>query len=501
MKRNDSRILSQRKRNLKKRLERRTWEEQSRPMLRAHAIRYEMADRDRAIPCGGIGAFHLLAQNVGLVRSLDQNVHLLKRHLPYQESDHVLNLIYNVLAGGQCMDDLEFWRTNETYMDALGAQRIPDPTTAGDFLRRFEAKDVEELMETVNHIRVRMWRRVPRPQRKRAILDIDGAVAQTTGECKEGADMAYNGVWGYHPLLISLANTGEPLYLVNRPGNRPSHDGAAPWIDKARALAKEVFETVCLRGDTDFALTVNFDRWTDEGTEFAFGTDARANLVEAAEGLEKGRWRALERPARVAKGAPRQRPENVKERIVVEREYKNIVLEKEDVAEFLYRPGKCGREYRLIVLRKTLAVTKGQQRLFDQVRYFFYITNREDLTTEEVVFFSNDRCNQENLIEQLKNGLNAMRMPTGDLVSNWAYMVIASLAWTLKAWFALLVEKPENRWELLGMEFRRFLNHLVQIPCQIVRTGRRVLYRILGYNEWLRTFLRTFDRIRDLRFT
>jgi len=146
-------------------------------------------------------------------------------------------------------------------------------------------------------------------------------------------------------------------------------------------------------------------------------------------------------------------------------------------------------------------VKKGQKLLFPETRYFFYITNREDLTMADVVFFANERCDQENLIDQLKNGLNALRMPVGDLVSNWAYMVMASLAWTLKAWVALLVREREKRTGLLRMEFRRFLNAIVRVPCQIIRTGRRILYRVLGYNEWTRTFLRTFDVIRSLRFT
>ena len=113
----------------------------------------------------------------------------------------------------------------------------------------------------------------------------------------------------------------------------------------------------------------------------------------------------------------------------------------------------------------------------------------------------NDRCNQENLIEQLKNGLKAMRMPVGDLVSNWAYMVMASLAWSLKSWFALLVRKRDRREELLRMEFRRFLNVIMRMPVHIINTGRRIIYRILGYNDWVQTFLKTFDTIRQLRLT
>jgi hypothetical protein len=499
----DSKILQKRKAKLTKRLERRQWSEQSRPMLRARNIHYEMAERMQAIDCGGIGAFHVLARNTGLIQAIDTRLHLLKRHLPYHESDHVLNMAYNTLTGGTCLDDIELRRNDETYMDALGAQRIPDPTTAGDFTRRFSEGDVMALLEAVNGIRTKVWKkRLSRAERREAILDVDGTVAPTTGDCKEGMGLTYNGVWGYHPLVISLANTLEPVYLVNRPGNRPSHEGAVQWIDRAVVLVRQSFEQVCLRGDTDFSLTANFDRWTADGVRFAFGVDAMPNLVKIAEGLGASRWRVLTRPEkRIPRTQRRMRPVNVKEQIVVEREYKNIKLQGEHVAEFVYQPTKCSRPYRMIVLRKNLSVEKGEHRLWDELRYFFYITNIEEMSAAEVVLFSNDRCNQENLIEQLKNGLNALRMPVGDLVSNWAYMVMASLAWTLKAWFALLVRYGTHREELLRMEFRRFLNGIVRIPGQIIRTGRRIVYRILGYTQWLRTFLHTFDTIRALRLT
>ena len=498
----DNRILGKRKRKLAGRLRRKQYADQARPMFRAENVHYEMADRTRAIDCGGIGAFHALARKTGLIRAIDGNLQLLKQHKPYFESDHVLNIAYNTLTGGTCLDDIELRRQDETYMDALGAERIPDPTTAGDFLRRFSESDVLTLMEAINAIRPKMWKkRLSKADRGEAILDLDGVVAATTGECKGGMDLSYNGVWGYHPLLVSLANTMEPLYLVNRSGNRPSHDGAVAWIDRGVALARQGFRRVCLRGDTDFALTRHFDRWTDEGVGFAFGIDAMANLIEIAEGLENTRWKPLDRrKKRLRKGPRRRRPENVKERIVTERGYKNIRLEGEEVAEFGYQPTKCKRAYRVIVLKKDLSVSEGQRRLFEDIRHFFYITNLEAMSPAEVVFFCNDRCNQENLIEQLKNGLNALRMPVGDLVSNWAYMVMASLAWTLKAWFALQARRTKDRAALLRMEFRRFLNGIVRLPCQIVRTGRRIVYRILGYNEWTRVFLQTFGRIRNLRF-
>jgi len=502
VKKKDIKILQKRKQKIKKRLERRQWEAQDQPMFSAKNIQYEMADRVQAIDCGGIGAFHLLARNSGLIDAINENLNLLKIHKPYHESDHVLNIAYNTLTGGTCLDDIELLRNDETYMDALGAQRIPDPTTSGDFTRRFYESDVLALMDTINTVRQKMWsKRMKRSERAEAILDVDGSLAPTTGECKQGMGIAHNGIWGYHPLMISLSNTQEPLYFVNRPGNRPSHDGAAAWIDRAVALVKKSFDRVYVRGDTDFALTANFDRWTLSGVDFAFGMDAMPNLVKIAENIDEKGWRELKRRKKKQSksGKSRKRPDNVKEQIVIKNEYKNIKLQKEDVAEFDYKPTKCNRSYRVIVLRKKLSVEKGQIRLFDDTRYFFYITNIEDMSAAEVVYFCNDRCNQENLIEQIKSGLNAMRMPVGDLESNWAYMVMCALAWTLKAWFALLVRSRDGRNMFLRMQFRQFLNAIVKVPVQIVNTSRQIIFRVLGYNHWTHTFFRTFDTIRQLR--
>jgi len=492
--------LKNRKRRMTNRLRPKAWKAQPTPMFSASNIHYELSDRTRGLDTGGIGAMHRLARHVGLIESIDERVKVLKVHLPYHESDHVLNIAYNVLCGGRCLEDIEWRRTSEVFLDALGAQRIPDPTTAGDFCRRFTASDIEGLMEAVNEARLRVWSRQPEGFFTEAKIDVDGTLAPTTGECKEGMDIAYNGVWGYHPLVVSLANTGEPLYLVNRSGNRPSHEGAAERLDQALELCRRAgFAKVTFRGDTDFTQTKHLDRWDSEGVRFVFGCDARSNLVEAADSLGKGAWERLDRPAKYeVETEERSRPENVKEAKVVEREFKNIRLDSEDVAEFPYSPTLCKKSYRVVVLRKNLSVEQGEWCLFDDIRYFFYITNDRGSTPAEVVFESNARCNQENLIGQLKSGVRAMSMPVNTLVSNWAYMVMASLAWTLKVWFALML--PEGgRWaekykrekeRVLRMEFRTFLNAFMRIPAQVVRTGRRIVFRLLSWNSWQHVFLR-----------
>jgi hypothetical protein len=476
-------------------------------MYRASNIQYEHSDRVRGLASGGIGVMHRLAQHVGLVEAIDRHVEVLKVHLPYHESDHVLGIAYNVLCGGTCLQDIEQRRQDEVYLDALGAERIPDPTTAGDFCRRFGEATIEAMQTAINETRLRVWRAQPAEFFEEAIIDADGTLAETTGQCKEGMDIAYDGVWGYHPLVVSLAQTGEPLYLVNRSGNRPSSEGAAARFDQARGLCQDAgFRRITFRGDTDFSQTEHLDRWDAAGVRFVFGDDARANLIREAEALPARAWTPLvRRPAYEVQTAPRQRPVNVKAATIVTRAFKNLRLEAEAVAAFSYQPVACTTPYRMVVVRKNISVEQGDQRLFDEIRYFFYLTNDHETAPADVVFLANDRCNQENLIDQLKHGVGATQMPVDTLLSNWAHMVMTALAWTLKAWFALRL--PETgRWgaryaaekaTVLRMEFKAFLHAFILLPVQVVRTSRRLVFRLLAWNPWQAVFLRGFDQWRE----
>lgn len=501
--------LQKKKAHIQRRLKRRNWKAQEKPMFRAKNIQYDISDKMRAIDAGGIGLIHKMVLKLGLVKAINKNLELLKVHLPYHESDHVLNIVYNILSGGTCLEDIELRRNDEVYLDALGAETIPDPTTEGDFCRRFEETDIETLMNVFNETRLKVWSMQPKSFFEEAIIDGDGTLAETTGECKEGMDLSYKGIWGYHPLLISLANTQEPLYLVNRSGNRPSYEGAYKYFDRAIELCRKAgFQKITLRGDTDFSQSKHLDRWHEQGVEFVFGTGGWPNLVKIADSIEESEWKPLERAEKYkVKTLPRKKPENVKERIIIEREYKNLKLQSEEIAEFEYSPTKCKNTYRMVVLRKNISVEKGENLLFDNIKYFFYITNKK-VKAREIVFSSNKRCNQENLIEQLKNGVRALKMPVDNLVSNWAYMVMASLAWSLKAWFALYLPE-KGRWkkkhkkeknEVLRMEFKKFVNAFVRIPAQLVITGRRLIFRLLAYNPFQHIFLRAVDTItRPLR--
>ena len=477
------------------------------PTLSASNIHYEISERDSGMIYGGIGALHLLARQSGLIQRIDENLRLLKFHIPYHESDHVLNIAYNSVCGGQTLQEIELRRNDRAYLDALGAPSIPDPTTSGDFCRRFEGNDIEVLQDVINETRLGIWQKQPQAFFKsKARIDADGTMVETLGECKAGMDISYKGTWGYHPLIVSLANTGEPLFIQNRGGNRPSSEGVVPYYDRAIQLCRRAgFQEILLRGDTDFSLTTHFDHWSQQGVNFVFGYDAKQNLAEYADELPEIEYKNLVRRAEAALKASqcirRARPTNVKEQIVRERQFENIRLKSEDVVEFSYRPTKCKNTYRIVAVRKNLSIEKGEDVLFEDIRYFFYITNDWKMSPEEVVQEAAERCNQENLHAQLKSGVHSLHAPVNTLNANWAYMVMASLAWSFKAWMALSIpvaprwkeKHEEEKNQLLKMEYRTFLQAMILLPCQIVKTGRKILYRLLGWNPWQQVFFRYLD--------
>jgi DDE family transposase len=496
------RQLKQRKRRIARRLDKGNVQGCEQPMFTAANIHFEISDRDRGIAHGGIGAIHGLVRRLGLIDAIDRQLVLFKFHLPYHESDHVLNLAYNALCGGTCLEDIELRRQDEVFLDALGARRIPDPTTAGDFCRRFDEAAIRSLQTAFNDTRLAVWAQQPNAFFDQAQIDVDGTLVGTSGACKQGMDIAYEGTWGYHPLVVSLANTGEVLSLVNRSGNRPSHEGAAAELDRAAQLCfRGGFRRVLFRGDTDFSQTEHLDRWNADGRiHFIFGYDCHANLVQSAEKLPPLAWRRLQRPPRyIVATQQRRRPDKVKEAVVKQRQFETLRLQSEDVAEFNYQPTACSQVYRMVVVRKNISKEKGELRLFDEVRYFFYITNDWVSEAAEIVFCANDRCDQENLLSQLHSGCRALTAPVDNLESNWAYMVMTALAWDLKAWWALLLPEGRGRHQqtyradklwVLGLEFKTFVQAFVRLPCQIVRTGRRLVYRLLSWNPYQPIFFR-----------
>lgn len=492
----------ERQQQLQARLAHKDFTSPRQPLLGGLPIRYELADRCRVISMGGLGAMHTLVTRLELPARLNEQVSVFKRHVPYWESDHILSVCYNVLTGGQPLQDMNRLRQDEGYLEALGVERLPAPSTAGDFLRRFEEADILALQEGIHQARQKVWQHLPPQQRRLATIDVDGTIVATDAQCKEGIDYcAYKKQWGYGPLLVSLAQTGEVLYVVNRSAAQVSHQGAAEWIQRALAQVQPAFETVWLRGDTAFSLTREFDGWDADGVQFIFGYDAYAPLIQQAEELSAAAWEPLVRPPKYQiKTAPRTQPDNVKQALVEQRGFERIETVKEEVASFAYQPTQCKKGYRMLVLRKHLRITKGGQWVRDAIRYFFYITNDWMGLVPELVLFYDERGGQEHLIGQLKSSVPAFHAPTDTLLANWTYMVIAALAWNLKAWYGLLLQEPLLQQQVVRMEFKQFLERFIHLPCQIIRTGRQLLYRVVQFTTDTLTVLDSFEQLNALRF-
>jgi len=194
-----------RKRRIQKRLATRRWKIQPRPMCQASNIHYDVSDRVRGLGVGGIGALHLLARRSGLIERIDQRVHVLKRHLPYHESDHVLNIAYNLLCGGDCLEDLDLLREDEAYLDALGAAFVPFRDAMNNRLR---------VAEVPAHNPVAPWRGEPTdPRRGRP----RGAVAGTAVGCAFSRPRAPASAWQFPVRRGALAgHTAELLVEVLR---------------------------------------------------------------------------------------------------------------------------------------------------------------------------------------------------------------------------------------------------------------------------------------------
>jgi hypothetical protein len=492
-------IIKKRKENLTIRLENDN-RENIRPEMCASMMDMDISEKVSAIHCGGIGVIHQLVNVLNIADMINERLNLLKRHKPYFESDHVLNMAYNIICGGRNIEDIELLRNNEAYLDATGAKRIPDPTTAGDFLRRFQEKDVRAFMDGMVDTTVNVWKKMmDKESRRFGIIDVDGKVQETYGECKEGMDMSYKGLWGFSTLVTTEATSGAHLYVVNRPGNKLSQEGAGEWIDKSIEAVKRGFERVYLRGDSAFSLTTKFDEWTRQGVGFIFGYDVRQNLIKMADLLGKNEWRPIERP-KLRGRKNRRKKARVKDAMIEKREYRTIKQKNEYVGEFSYQPVKCKKSYRVIALKKIVDVTKGQQYLFEDVRYMFYITNIHDMSAIDLLHFIRGRCDHENKIEQLDNGIHALKMPAAEFMANWAYMAVCALAWNLKSWLALCLPDAEKRRKIIACEFKSFQNWIINIPCQILKTGRRIVYRFLNCNLWIEVIFTAFDTLKRMRF-
>lgn len=484
-----------------------------RPVFRNRRVRLHVQQRGQTTPYGGLALAHDLAMRLQLDREINRTLCLLKLKLPYFESDHFLTHVYNQYVGGACIEDISNLQHSEAIKALLGACRIPDPSTAGDFLRRFRPAHLRAVQRVIDQAREKVWSQLPRARRRVATIDLDSTIKVVYGECKQGADFSYNGQWSYHPLLITLMETNELLRTINRSGNAASADGAAEALLEILPMVRRHFDTIYVRGDSKFYQKAILAACARYDAHFALCMEGYAVLQEKAFSLPLSEWKPFtaHRAEKVARAAAERKRRRRRRRYrplrARQRNYQTLATVHQWVTEFDYTiprgragPGSevVGHTYRVAVRQQEVETHQGQNYLFSEFRHRFVITDipATEMDAAEVLCFAYGRCDQENIIEQVKNGIAAMRMPTGELLANSAFLLAGQLAWCLRAWLSLLaLPKESTRWE-----WKWFRQAFVYVAARVTRGARQVRVFLADSHRFVEHLLTAAQRLQSFTF-
>ena len=470
--------------------------------MRHPLLHLESDPRGEITHYGGLVLAQQFVRRFGVAKRLDEALALFKRHAPYHESDHVLALAYTLYADGTCLEDQAALQGSEAVRRLVGACRIPDPTTAGDFLRRFRvAQDVERLAGVTDEVQEAVWSKLPRHVRRRrkkqelALVDLDGHIKPLYGVQKEGADFSYDGRWSYQPLVVSLGGSGECLRVVNQPGSARSSDAAAKALEEVLQLVRRHFRNALVRGDTDFDRSDVFKAVLAAKAYFAIGGRLYPNRAALVQAIAERRWEPfVARAEREQPSGPSRegRTPNYRRQKAVERRFRMLRTVKQWVSEIAYQPAGLGSACRMIVRRILIEENDGQGALFKHFRYRLVLTNLpRSYSPRQIIDLTYQRCDQENVIEQFGDGIAGWRMPVAEFMGNSAWLQITRLAWNLGKWIAqIALPREVVRWE-----WKRFRRHFVYIAAKVLKTGRRLVVRLAGSHRFLPDILTAHARL------
>jgi Transposase DDE domain group 1 len=478
------------------------WPETAGRVMRHPLLHLESDRRGEMTHYGGLVLAQQFVRRFGVARRLDKSLGLFKRHAPYHESDHVLALAYTLYADGTCLEDQSALQGSEAVRRLVGACRIPDPTTAGDFLRRFTAaQDVAQLSAVIDEVEEAVWSKLARHVRRRrkkhelALVDLDGHIKPLYGVQKQGADFSYDGRWSYQPLVVSLGGSGECLKVVNQPGSARSSDAAAKALEGVLPLVRRHFRNAIVRGDTDFDRSDVFNAAINAGAYFAIGGRLYPNRAALVQAIAEESWKPfVPRAGREARsGSSRHvRTANCRQQKATARGFRTLRTVKQWVSEIAYQPAGLGSACRMIVRRILIEESDGQGALFEHFRYRLVLTNLpRSYTPRQVIDITYQRCDQENVIEQFGQGIAGWRMPVAEFMGNSAWLQIARLAWNIGKWIAQIALPSEVvRWE-----WKRFRRHFVYIAAKVLKMGRRLVVRLAGSHRFLPDILTAHARL------
>lgn len=482
------------------------WPEHDGTVLRHHKLHIEVDERPEVTGMGGLILPLALCRRFKVADKIDQHVNVLKIHVPYHESDHVLAQALMLYSGGTRLEDMAMLQQDAALLKMLGAERTPDPTTSGDFLRRFgPAQALAGLRSAIDEAQDEVWSELKRGRRWKwsrrrrkqelVVLHLDAKVKEVYGAKKQGASFSYKARWALQVLVASL-DDGECVGVRLGTGSERSSERAAELLGDVLPRLVREHDDILVLADSDFDRKDVREVCEAHGACFAFVAreyENRSALADTVDDWRSFRTRAHRHQVKVRSGEGykrRSRKTNLRRRAARKRGYDDLALQRQWVAERSWV--HAGEQHAdRMVFRKQLIHEEtgkpGQRELWERWRYRYIITNLpESWTTEDIVDITYTRCDQENVIEQLGSGLAMWSLPVAEFHGNAAWLEIARLAWNFGKWIAKLALPEEvTRWE-----WKRFRRAFVHVPVQVVHHARRNVVRILGTNRFTETLVK-----------
>ena len=406
----------------------------------------------------GTVLLHDFAQRLGVEELLEEELHVKTRERGYGESEAMKGLVYNVILGGEHLSDLEVLRGDPGTQELLDAEGILAPTTAGEFLRKFDIGDVHDLQR----VHLRLQQRVrPHQQAQTCTIDLDSSIYEQASTHKEGSTKAYNGEVGYHPLLAFWAEEGELLFSHLRRGSAHTARNVRWFLRQTRKRVPETADKK-LRADSGF-YSQGVVEWCEaEGFTFTITADQTEPLLAAITALPERCWQNL--PA----------------------------YDLAEVAELRYQPTGWAHPYRYIIKREVAETKTGEL----YWKYHATVTNEEERSAREVVVWHLQHAAMENAIKEHKSGFGLEKLPTQKFHANWAYLLIGQLAFNLVAWFKRLVLPPAYH----RTTIKTIRHHLLNLAGKIVHTARRCFLMLSDQYRYQAVWRFAIDRLAHLQF-
>jgi hypothetical protein len=425
-----------------------------------HTIRLEVTDEPLTVHTG-LSLFYAMAEALEVPRILDQRVHVKERQRGYPESEHILALAANAFVGGDYLDDLEALREDIAIQKAIGRKEIPDPTTAGDFCRRFTLGHILQMNQAFAEIQAQVYQR--RKEITAWTIDVDAKVHEVYGAKKEGAEKSYNGIYSLQPMYAFVHETEEMLHSELRTGN--THPGAKA-VAFLRRMSRKIpanIREIYLRSDSAFYNKEVVEFCEEKGWQFSITADQTGPLMRRVEDLPDSAWKAV--PGDPSLG----------------------------YAEVRYQPVNWPKAFRFLV-RREKKEKRAQEVLFAPLAYSYYVvvTNRAG-DVRSLMEVHDGRGAMERRIGQFTNEFLS-HLPLGGFMANWVYLLCAQLAYNLSYWLRDLVLPPFYR----KKHIKRIRRCVGLVAAKVTEGGHQIRLKVSVLHRWWRDFVYAWKRVGSL---